>query len=311
MTDVNIVFLISLTIIAIGYLLKRTKILTEENGEVIARIIFNLTLPAVILKVTSTINLEITLILLPLISILYGLFMVLIGLIVFKKYPKNIKGILFMSIIGFNVANFSFPLIEGIWGETGLQLIAMVDAGNAISIFIICFTIGRIYSIKNENDESKVNFKNVLSSLLKSVPLISYIVAIIINLSGILIPFFFSELIDIISRANSPLVLLLLGVFLNFRFQKNQWVMIGKSLLLRYTLGLGCGLLLYFLLPALIFNELFRIIIVISLILPVGLAVIPFSVELEYDKKLMTIIVNLSILISFGLVWILIILFSG
>ena len=216
-----------------------------------------------------------------------------------------------MSIIGFNVANFSFPLIEGIWGETGLQLIAMVDAGNAISIFIICFTIGRIYSIKNENDESEVNFKNVLSSLLKSVPLISYIVAIIINLSGILIPFFLSELIDIISRANSPLVLLLLGVFLNFRFQKNQWVIIGKSLLLRYTLGLGCGLLLYFLLPALIFNELFRIIIVISLILPVGLAVIPFSVELEYDKKLMTIIVNLSILISFGLVWILIILFSG
>ena len=310
MTDVNIVFLISLTIIAIGYLLKRTKILTEENGEVIARIIFNLTLPAVILKVTSTITFEITLILLPLISILYGLFMVLIGLIVFKRYKKNIKGLLLMSIIGFNVANFSFPLIEGIWGEPGLQLIAMVDAGNAVSIFIICFTIGRLYSTKSENGENTINFKNVMSSLLKSVPLICYIVAIIINFSGILIPFFFSELIDMISRANSPLALLLLGVFLNFKFQKDQWVMIGKSLLIRYIIGLCCGLLLFFLLPATIFNELFRIIIIISLILPVGLAVIPFSVELEYNKKLMTIIVNLSILISFGLMWILIILFT-
>ncbi|MCJ7648273.1 MAG: AEC family transporter [Candidatus Lokiarchaeota archaeon] len=311
MADINIVFLISLMIIAIGYFLKRTKILTEENGEVIARIIFNLTLPAVILKVTSTITFEITLILLPLINILFGLFMVLIGLVVFKKYPKNMKGLLLMSIIGFNVANFSFPLIEGIWGESGLQLIAMVDAGNAVSIFIICFTMGRIYSPKSEKSENKNNFKDVFSSLLKSVPLISYIVAIIINFSGILMPFFLTELIDMVSRANSPLALLLLGVFLNFKFQKDQWMMIGKSLLIRYTLGLSFGLLLFFLLPAIFFSELFRIIITISLILPVGLAVIPFSVELEYDKKLITIIVNLSILISFGLMWILIVLFSG
>jgi len=311
MTDVNIVFLISLTIIAIGYFLKSTKVLTEENGETIARIIFNLTLPAVILKVTSTITFEITLILLPIITILFALFMVLIGLVVFKKYPKNMKGLLIMSIIGFNVANFSFPLIEGVWGESGLQLIAMVDAGNAVSIFIICFTMGRIYSPKSENNENKINFKIMMSSLLKSVPLISYIVAIIINFSGILIPFFLSELIDMVSRANSPLALLLLGVFLNFKFQKDQWMMIGKSLLIRYMIGLGCGLLLFFLLPAIFFSELFRIIITISLILPVGLAVIPFSVELEYEKKIITIIVNLSILISFGLMWILIVLFSG
>jgi len=311
MADVNIVFLISLTIIAIGYFLKRTKVLTEENGEVIAKLIFNLTLPAVILKVTSTIQFELTLILLPLINILYGVFMVFVGLRAFKNYPRNAKGILLMSIIGFNVANFSFPLIEGIWGEIGLQLIAMVDAGNAVSIFIICFTMGRIYSLKSDDEKNRINLKSLFSSLLKSVPLISYIIAIIINFSGIIMPFFLTELIDIVSRANSPLALLLLGVFLNFNFQKDQWMMIGKSLLIRYTLGLGFGLFLFFLLPAIFFSELFRIIIAISLILPVGLAVIPFSVELEYDKKLMTIIVNLSILISFGLMWILIILFSG
>jgi len=311
LTDVNIVFLISLTIIAIGYLLKRSKILTEQNGEIISKIIFNLTLPAVILKITTTITFEITFILLPMISILYSLFMVLFGKIVFKRYPKNIRGLLFMSIIGFNVANFSFPLIEGIWGENGLQLIAMVDAGNAVSIFIICFTIGRIYSPKSEYDENPINFKNVMSSLLKSVPLICYIVAIIINFSGFMLPVFITELIDMISKANSPLVLLLLGIFLNFKFQKDQWVMVGKSLLIRYSIGLSCGLLLFYLLPATIFSNLFRLIIAISLILPVGLAVIPFSVELEYNKKLMTIIVNFSILISFGLVWILIILLSG
>jgi len=311
MADVNTVFLISLTIVGIGYFLKRMKVLTEENGEVIAKIIFNLTLPAVILKVTSAIHFEQTLILLPLINILFGVFMVFIGLIVFKRYPRNAKGILLMSIIGFNIANFSFPLIEGIWGEAGLQLIAMIDAGNAVSIFITCFTMGRIYSSKNNDEKNVINFRNMFSSLLKSVPLISYVLAIIINFSGLTLPFFLFDLIDIVSRANSPLALLLLGVFLNFKFQKDQWIMIGKSLLIRYIIGLCCGLLLYFLLPVTFFNQLFRIILAISLILPVGLAVIPFSVELEYEKKIITIIVNLSILISFGLMWILILLFSG
>ena len=309
MTDVNIVFLDSLIIVALGYLLKRTRILTEENGEIVAKIIFNLTLPAVILKVTSTIVFKINLILLPLISISYGFLMVLIGLLLFKKYQKNMKGLLMMSIIGFNVANFSFPLVEGIWGNTGLQLIALVDAGNAFSIFVVCYTMGWIFS--NNNDPKKIDFKHISKNLLKSTPLMSYVIALSLNFSGILLPFFLRDLIDIISMANSPLVLLLLGIFLNFKFQKSQWWMIGKALLIRYVFGFTFGLFFYLFLPSAMFSNLFRLIIFISLVLPVGLAVIPFSVEMQYDKKLITMIVNLSIVSSFLLMWILVLLFNG
>ena len=45
MTDANIVFLISLTIIFIGYLLKRVNIITEENGDVIAKLVSILHFP--------------------------------------------------------------------------------------------------------------------------------------------------------------------------------------------------------------------------------------------------------------------------
>ncbi len=309
MTDVNIVFLNSLIIIALGYLLKKTRVLTEENGEVIAKIIFNLTLPAVILKITSTIVFQTNLILLPLISISYGLLMACVGLLTFRKYRGNFKGLLMMSVIGFNVANFSFPLIEGIWGNMGLQLIALVDAGNAFSIFVVCYTMGWIFS--NNNDQKKIDVKHISKNLLKSTPLLSYVVALFLNFSGIMLPYFIRDLIDIISMANSPLALLLLGIFLNFRFQKNQWWMIGKALLIRYVFGLTVGILFYLFLPTAIFSNLFRIIILISLILPVGLAVIPFSVEMNYDKKLITMIANLSIVISFICIWILVLLFNG
>ena len=309
MTDVNITFLISLTIIVIGYLIKKVNIITEENGNIIAKIIFNITLPAVILKITSTLTFELSLILLPIVNITFGLLMAGIGFIYFRKKPNNLKGLLLMAIIGFNVAHFSFPLVEGIWGEQGMQYIALIDAGNAFTIFVLCYFIGSLFSPKNQL-EGKVDLKIILKKLVRSAPLLSYIIAMIINFSGITLPFFIYDALDIFARANTALSLLLLGIFLNFKFEKAEWLNILKVLILRYFIGLAVGLLLFFLLPPQ-FDQLFRIILAISLILPLGLAVIPFSVEFDYDKKLITFIVNLSIIISFILIWMLIIILNG
>ncbi|NVM45314.1 MAG: AEC family transporter [Candidatus Lokiarchaeota archaeon] len=311
MADVNVVFLLSISIVAIGYLVKRLKILKESDGDTIAKIIFNITLPAVILKFTTTIQFDLSLALLPLISIAFGFIMAFIGILTFRKHPSHIKGAMIMTMVGFNVANFFFPLVEGIWGQAGMQYITLADAGNAFTIFVLCYILGTIYSPKNQDNVVKINFEYLLKRLIRSAPLLSYIIALIINFTGILIPSVISDLIDIIARANSALALLLLGVFLHFKFGKSEWISIIKVLLLRYSVGLVVGLSLFFLLPHKIFSPLFRIIICLSLILPVGLAVIPFSVETGHDQKLVTMAVNLTILISFGLIWALILILGG
>ncbi len=311
MADVNVVFLLSILIVAIGYIVKKLKILRETDGDTIAKIIFNITLPAVILKFTTTIQFDISLALLPLISIAFGFIMAFIGVLTFRKHPSHIKGAMIMTMVGFNVANFFFPLVEGIWGQAGMQYITLVDAGNAFTIFILCYILGTIYSPKNQDNVVKINFKYILKRLIRSTPLLSYIIALIINFTGVLIPSFVSDLIDIIARANTALALLLLGIFLHFKFRKSEWISIIKVLILRYSVGLVVGLSLFFLLASSIFSPLFRIIICLSLILPVGLAVIPFSVENGYDQKLVTMTVNLTIIISFGLIWILILLLNG
>jgi len=311
MTNVNIVFLLSIAIISIGYLIKRLKIIEEKDGNIIAKIIFNITLPAVILKITSTLNFEFSLILLPIINISFGIIMASIGLLLFRNEPKNIKGLMIMTVIGFNVAHFSFPLIDGIWGEEGMQYIALIDAGNAFTIFVLCYIISSIFSPKNQDEGKKVNLKYVAQRLIKSAPLMSYFIALTINFSGIILPNFITDLLDIFARANTALSLLLLGIFLNFKFERTEWMAIFKVLIIRYLIGLGVGLSLFFFLPSLHFSHLFRIIVTISLILPIGLAVIPFSVEFEYNQRLVTILVNLSIIISFTLMWILIIILDG
>jgi predicted permease len=308
LADVNVVFLLSILIVAIGYLVKKLKILEESDGDTIAKIIFNITLPAVILKFTTVIKFDLSLALLPLISIVFGFIMAFIAILVFRNHPSHIKGAMIMTTVGFNVANFFFPLVEGIWGQTGMQYIVLVDAGNAFTIFILCYILATVYSPKNKEEISKIDFKFILKRLVRSVPLLSYIIALAINFTGLLIPSFISDLIDIIARANTALALLLLGIFLHFRFKKSEWMSIIKVLILRYSIGLFAGISLFFLLPSNIFSPLFRIIIGLSLILPVGLAVIPFSVENGYDQRVVTMAVNLTIIISFGLIWVLILI---
>jgi hypothetical protein len=237
--------------------------------------------------------------------------MAISGIILFRKEPKNIKGLMIMTIIGFNVAHFSFPLIEGIWGEQGLQIIALIDAGNAFTIFVLCYIVSSIFSPRNQEEGKRVNLKYILQRLVKSAPLMSYFIALTINFSGIILPNFITDLLDIFARANTALSLLLLGIFLNFKFERTEWISIFKVLIFRYLFGLGVGLSLFFWLPSTQFDHLFRIIVTISLILPIGLAVIPFSVEFEYNQRLVTILVNLTIIISFALMWILIIILDG
>lgn len=311
MSDVNTTFIITLVIIGIGYILKRVKVLKEENGFVISKLIFNITLPATILKFTSSVDINISYILLPLISIIFSTFMALLGFLSFRKYPRNLKGALIMTMVGFNIANFSFPLVEGIWGDAGMPYIALIDAGNAFSIFVLCYLIGSIYSPKNQEEQRTINLRYIFSRLIRSTPLISYIVALTINFTNLVIPTLLTDLIDLLARANSALVLLLLGVFLNFKFDKNEWLNILKILVLRYGMGLIAGFFIFTFFPQEQFSFLFRIMITLSLILPVGLAVIPFSVEFNYEQKLITMLVNLSMIISFILLWIMVLFLNA
>jgi predicted permease len=69
MQSINASFLVSLSIILLGYLAKRFKLVKESDGEGISRIVFNFTLPATVITTFSTIQIEKTLLAMPFISI--------------------------------------------------------------------------------------------------------------------------------------------------------------------------------------------------------------------------------------------------
>jgi predicted permease len=207
-----------------------------------------------------------------------------------------------MSIGGFNIGLFAFPIVEGIWGAEGLQYIAMFDIGNALIILGVGYFIGDYYSPLRLK-ESKIDVKYVLGLFFKSLPFVSYLLAILLNYFSISLPSLADTLFETVAKANMPLVLLLLGVYFNLTIDKKNMPQIWQVILMRYILGIFVGLLLYFLLP---FNALYRTMILLGLTLPIGLTIIPFSDKFGYNTEMAASMANISIVISFVLMWLIV-----
>ncbi|MCH3965119.1 MAG: AEC family transporter [Clostridium sp.] len=299
MENVNNQFILFLLIIGLGYIFKRLNIIKESDGDGVSRIIFNITLPALIISTFNTMKLDISLIFLAVISLLFGILMCIIAIPVFKNEGKKSRGAFSMMLPGFNVGLFAYPVVEALWGYSGLKYFGMFDMGNSITMFVTCYIIANCFSA----NDKPVNIRITARKLLTSIPLMCYAITLIINICGLHYPEPVVNICKILEKGNMPLSLLLLGICLNFNIDKTYRKNILKVLSIRYICGLAIGILFFTILP---FDKLFKYTVLIGLTLPVGMAVIPYAVEFNYDKRLVGTVCNISLILSFILIWVIV-----
>jgi hypothetical protein len=305
-SNTNITLLTSLIIILIGYFLKKYQVIKETEGKVLSKVVLYVTFPALIFDTVSDLEIRYALVFLPFIPLAFCLLLFSICYFLFKNQPATIKGVLFMAATGFNIGLFAYPIIEAIWGKEGLQYIAMYDLGNAFAVLGLSYSLGSAFSPQRTGSK-RIDVVYILKKLVKSVPLVSYVVALLFNVMGLSFPFLVNNVISAVARANMAMVLLLLGIYLNFRLDKTFIIQLYSILFVKFGLALLIGIGLFYILP---FDKLYRTIVLIALVLPVGLTVIPFSDEFGYNTRFAGAIANISILISFVLMWGLIMVFN-
>ncbi len=289
-------FIFSIIIITLGYFLKRMGWLKASDGEAISRLIFNLTLPALIIVSFHDLVFELSLVIIIITGLIFGFVLTLLGIIFFDKESKSIKGMLVMMIPGYNVGLFAYPLVEGIWGTEGIRHFGMFDVGNAFIVFGLAYLLGSYYS----DDQNRLTMGIALKKLSNSIPLMTYLVIFILNILSIQLPSLLIDTADIISSANMPLSLLLLGIYVNFNFNRQYFRLINKFIIVRYGFGLLAGLSLYFWLPV---AEMIRATLLIGAVLPIPLSLIPYGVEFGYDKRFIGTTSNVTMLLSFLFIW--------
>jgi malate permease and related proteins len=131
------------------------------------------------------------------------------------------------------------------------------------------------------------------------MPLQGMVLGLLLNISGIGLPALAMDCLDILAQANKAIGVLLLGIYLNFTLTKSQIWAISKVLMIRYACGSAAVVLCYFGLPPSVFQS----IMIVCVVLPLGLTLLPFSDELKYDSRMAGVLVNMSLVISFLLLW--------
>ncbi|MDZ7934773.1 MAG: AEC family transporter [Emticicia sp.] len=297
MSQTNSVFILTLAIIGLGFFLKKYNFITEKEGKTISKFLMHTTFPALMIVSTARVKIDSSLLLIPLFCITFCSIMIAIAWFWFAKYPNDLRGILTMGAGGLNVGLFGFPLIEGLFGKEVMVYAVMFDIGNTIMTFGVLYPIGSYFSV---NHKGLPEFGTLIKKIFRLPPVLGMVIGLLINTTQVEMPALFFEFLDTIAKANKPLVLLLMGIYLSLELNKKQMIAISKVLVIRYAVGLLFVLGIYF---SLSHDSLLYAVLIICVMLPSGLTILPFSDELNYDSRIAGTLINISLLISFALMW--------
>lgn len=232
--------IVFLFFIFIGVLLK-TKFKSKEEITGIKKIILNLALPATIFIALLGVQVELNLLLLPLLAL--GL-----NLLLFLVFP------LVLPVLGiktgtpqFRTAKLlvpslapglsCFPFVLEFLGEEYLAKAAMADLGNKVFVLIFLYLIAMKWYVSLQGKTRKKGLSK-LGSLLKvmiSEPVNLFIAAALLLLAFGLnmtsLPYVFNETLQKLSLIMTPLVLLFIG--LAVKIKRKQFVQVFSLLSLR------------------------------------------------------------------------------
>ena len=277
-------------IIVLGFLLKKIGFFKEEDFTILSKITIRITLPASIITSFAGREIDPALLTLVLLGFGGGALYILLAFLMNLRSSREKRAFDVLNLPGYNIGNFAMPFIQQFLGPLGVITTSLFDTGNAI----ICLggALGIASMVKSGQGFS---LKKLGSTLLRSVPFLTYWIMVILNLAKIPLPGFVVSCAKVIGNANPFMAMLMIGVGFKLSGKWEQMGTIARILAVRYGVAAVLAVLSYRFLP---FSLESRQAIVILLLAPIGSAVPAFTGQIGGDVGLSSAINSISIIIS-------------
>lgn len=293
------IFLSAFFIIALGYGMRASGLVDRSHGNALAKIVMNVTLPAVILETVPQVEFSASLVFLTVLALVHGAVAFFVVQLLFRKRSLPERGLFAILLMGFNNGLFAFPIVREIWGIEAIKLLALFDVGNGLVILGASYVVSVWFSSGGEM-RLGATLRVVGRTLGTSVPLIVFTCALALNLLDLRLPSVIARAVSTVASANGFLGLAVLGIFQSLRVAREDIPMIAKLLGLRYLLGIAFGVASVMLFGR---DAMMNRVLSIAYILPAAMLVIPYSEHFGFNTRLASTVVNLSIVVSFAVMW--------
>ena len=280
-----------ISIILMGYLLKTIGFFKQEDFTVLSKITIRITLPCAIITSFAGKTIDPGLLSLAFLAIGCGVVYIVTGYMINRKHNRDQQAFEMLNLPGYNIGTFVIPFAQSFLGAMGVIAVSLFDTGNAV----IC--LGGAFSIAAMvKDGGGFSAKRIVKALVRSVPFMTYMTMLLLNLLKLQVPGFVMSVAGIGSNANAFMAMLMIGVGFKLELgDKKQVGTIMKLLAIRYSLATAFALIFYFLLP---FDLEVRQALVILAFSPIGSAVPGFTEQLKGDVGLSSALNSFAMVIS-------------
>ncbi|MBR4971947.1 MAG: AEC family transporter [Oscillospiraceae bacterium] len=277
-------------IIVLGIVLRKIGLFQRDDFRVLSNIVIKITLPAAIITSLSQNQIDSSMLALSLLGFCGGVLYMICGYLLNVRRSREEKAFTVLNLPGYNIGAFALPFCQSFLGPMGVVATCLFDTGNAF----IC--LGTSYSIAAMiKDGRGFSWKSLLKALGTSVPFITYLVMLPLNLLRIPLPKMVLEFAGILSNANAFMAMLAIGVGFHLTAERSQLASVAKVLFARFSIAAILAAAYYFLLP---FSLEIRQALVILAFSPIGSAVPPFTRQLGGDVGLSSAINSIAIVCS-------------
>ena len=279
-----------ITIILLGFVLKKIGFFKEEDFSILSRITIRITLPCAIITSFSGKTIDPELLILVVFAVAAGLVYMAAGYLINLKNSADEKAFSVLNLTGYNIGTFVIPFAQSFLGSLGVIAVSIFDTGNAIMCLGGAFSVACMIK-----DGTGFSVKRIVKALGKSVPFITYVSMLMLNLLKLELPSFVLNVAGIGSNANAFMAMLMIGVGFKLEGKRSQYAAIAKMLLVRYGFATVFALLFYYALP---FALEVRQALVILAFSPIGSAVPGFTGEMKGDVGLSSALNSMTMVIS-------------
>jgi len=286
----------SAAIIGLGVAARALGGVQREDGGALLRLIFNVTLPAVLLTSFATLPIgsgagsaAVVAVAVAQATLLFA------ASFAWDSRPPRLAALLAGATQGVNLGLFAYPLVVGVWGEAGLQTVVLFDLANQGVLLMACYVAFFARAAAPGASAARAILRRLANPCF-----VALYGAVLLRATGTAVPAPLATLSASLAAANRPLALLALGMLLDIRLPREQLASVAAVLGLRLSVSLALAAAAATLLGGLLSSTALAVVCV-ALTSPIAMLTLSYAAEFSCDVALAAMLVNTSNVVSFAM----------
>lgn len=234
-------------LISLGYTLRLLKMFDDHTLLVMNNIAFRIFLPVMLFYNIYSTDLEgvlnVRLMIFGFITILI-VFLLLFLIIPVLEKDNQKRGVMIQGGFRSNFVIFGLPITASIFGEQGLGVTSLL-----IAVIVPLYNALAVISLEVFNG-GKINFKKIVKGIITNPLIIASLLGIIFLSLHIQLPFVIEKTVSDIAKVATPLILIILGGYFQFKtikgYGKQLTISIGTKLVFVPAIFLPIAIMLGF-----------------------------------------------------------------